>query len=70
MIEESAEFPEADGAVDKASFSPVDLESGQGTPEPIEDVRIQSLRDKALSKIHLMIHSPENRFAKGAYVPI
>ena len=49
-VEESAESPEADGAVVKIPFSPVDLEAGQDTPEPTEDARIQSLRGKALSK--------------------
>ena len=47
---ELAESLEADGAVDKIRFSPVDLEAGQDTPEPNDEVRIQSLRDKAFSK--------------------
>ena len=35
-------------------FSPVGLEAGQDTPEPTEEIRIKSLREKALSKFHLM----------------
>ena len=46
-VEESAESREADGAVDKVLFSPVDLEAGQDTPEPTDEVRSQSLREKA-----------------------
>ena len=68
-VEESAESPEADGAVDKIPFSPVGLEAGQGTPEPTEEIRIQSLREKALSKIHLMTHIPKKSFVKDACVP-
>ena len=49
-VEESAESPEADGAVDKIPFSPVDLEAGEDTPEPIDDIRIQSLREQTFSK--------------------
>ena len=64
-VEESAESPEADGAVGRVPFSPVDLEAGQGTPEPIDEVKIQSLREKALSKIHLMTHTPKNPFCQG-----
>ena len=45
-VEESVESPGADGAVDKVPFSPVDSESGQDTPEPIDEVKIQSLRGK------------------------
>ena len=45
-VEESAGSPEADGAVDKVPFSPVALEAGQNTPEPIDEIRIQSLREK------------------------
>ena len=67
-VEESAESPEADGAVDKVLFSPVDLEAGQDTPEPTDEVRIQSLREKALSKLHLMIHIPKNSFVRDVYV--
>ena len=48
-VEESAESPEADGAVVKIPFSPVDLEAGQDTPEPIDEIRIQSLREKAFT---------------------
>ena len=47
---ESAESPEADGAVDKIPFSPVGLEAGRDPLEPIDEVRIQSLREKAFSK--------------------
>ena len=64
-LEESAESPEADGAVDKVPFSPVDLEAGQGTPDSIDEGRIQSLREEALSKVHLMIHIPKNPFCQG-----
>ena len=64
-VEESVENPEADGAVDKVPFSPVDLEAGQDTPEPTDDVRIERLREKALSKIHLMTHIPKNPFCLG-----
>ena len=64
-VEESAESPEADGAVGKAPFSPVDLEAGQDTLEPTEEVRIQSFREKALSKIHLTTHIPRNPFWQG-----
>ena len=52
-LERSAESPEAAGAVGKVPFSPVDLEAGQATPEPIDEVRVQSLRVKALSKVHV-----------------
>ena len=38
-VEESAGSPEA-GAVDKIPFSPVDLEAGQDTPEPTDEVRV------------------------------
>ena len=65
MVEESVEGPEVDGAVENVPFSPVGLEAGQGTPEPTEGVRIQNLREKALSKIHLMIHNPKNPFCQG-----
>ena len=65
MVEESAESPGNDGAVDKVSFSPVDLEAGQVSLEPTENVRIQSLREKALSKVHLMTHIPKNPFRQG-----
>ena len=58
-IEESAESPEADGAVGKVPFSPVDLEAGQDTPEPTDGIRIQSLREKVLGKVHLVIHVPK-----------
>ena len=64
-FEESAESPEADGAVDEVPFSPVDLEAGQDTPEPIDEVKIRSLRGKALGKIHLMTHIPKNPFCQG-----
>ena len=50
MVGESVEGPGVDVAVENVPFSPVDLEAGQGTPEPTEDVGIQSLREKALSK--------------------
>ena len=50
-VEESAESPEADGAVEKVPLSPVDLEAGQDTPEPTDEAKIQSLREKALCKI-------------------
>ena len=56
MVEESVESPGADGAVDNVPFSSVGLEAGQDTLEPLEDVRIQSLRENALSKIHPMTH--------------
>ena len=49
-VEESAESPEADGAVDKIPFSPIDLEAGRDTPEPVDEVRTQSLREKHLAK--------------------
>ena len=39
-VEESAESPEAAGAVDKVPFSPADLEAGQDTPEPTDEVRV------------------------------
>ena len=68
MVEQSAEGPGEDGAMENVPFSPVDLEARQDTPEPNEDVRIQSLRGKALSKTHLMTHIPKTRFVKGAYV--
>ena len=51
MVEESAEGPGADGAVENVPFSPVYL-ARQDTLEPDEDVRVQSLREKALNKIH------------------
>ena len=53
MVEESVEGPGVDGAVENVPFSPVDIEAGQDTLESIEDVRIQSLSEEALSKIHL-----------------
>ena len=51
--------------MDKVLFSPVDLEAGQDTPEPTDEVRIQSLRAKAFSKIHLTIRIPKNPFCQG-----
>ena len=54
-----------DRAGENIPFSPVDLEAGQDTPEPTEDVRIQSLREKALGKTHLMTHIPKNPFCQG-----
>ena len=68
MVEESVEGPGVNGAVGNVPFSPVDLEAGQDTLEPTEDVRIQSLREKALSKTHLMTHIPKSVLS-GAYVP-
>ena len=64
-VDESAESPEADGAVDKIMFSPFDLEAGQDTPEPTDEVRIPSLREQALSPIQLMTHIPKNPFCQG-----
>ena len=64
-VEESAGSPEAHGAVDKVPLSPVDLEAGQDTLESTDVVRIQSLREKALSKVHLMTHIPKNPFCQG-----
>ena len=51
--------------MDKVSFSPVDLKTRKDTLEPTEEVRIQSIREKALSKVHLMIHIPKNPFCQG-----
>ena len=52
-VEESGESPEA------IPFSPVGLEAGQDTPEPTDEVRIQSLSEKTLSRIQLVIHIPK-----------
>ena len=65
MVDESVEGPGVDGAVENVPFSPVNSEAGQGTPEPAENVRIQNLREEALSKTHLMAHISKNPFCQG-----